>query len=140
MFHCQVELTICVKIKRVITMKIKRLRDLREDNDYTQADIAKILNITRPQYNLYELGDRKIPIDKLQALADFYNVSIDYIMERTNYKKVVQSDEMSSRNTRLTEYYNRLSLEDQDYVMGKMIELYRSNEARKKGVAKKDIG
>ncbi len=37
-------------------MKIKRLRDLREDNDYTQADIAKILNITRPQYNLYELG------------------------------------------------------------------------------------
>ena len=97
-------------------MKIKRLRDLREDNDYTQADIAKILNITRPQYNLYELGDRKIPIDKLEALANFYNVSIDYIMERTNYKKVVQSDEMSSRNTRLTEYYNRLSLEDQDYV------------------------
>lgn len=120
-------------------MKIKRLRDLREDNDYTQADIAKILNITRPQYNLYELGDRKIPIDKLQALADFYNVSIDYIMERTNYKKVVQSDEMSSRNTRLTEYYNRLSLEDQDYVMGKMIELYRSNE-RKKNSTKKGIG
>jgi transcriptional regulator with XRE-family HTH domain len=120
-------------------MKIKRLRDLREDNDYTQADIAKILNITRPQYNLYELGDRKIPIDKLEALANFYNVSIDYIMERTNYKKVVQSDEMSSRNTRLTEYYNRLSLEDQDYVMGKMIELYRSNE-RKKNSTKKGIG
>lgn len=120
-------------------MKIKRLRDLREDNDYTQADIAKILNITRPQYNLYELGDRKIPIDKLEALANFYNVSIDYIMERTNYKKVVQSDEMSSRNIRLTEYYNRLSLEDQDYVMGKMIELYRSNE-RKKNSTKKGIG
>lgn len=120
-------------------MKIKRLRDLREDNDYTQADIAKILNITRPQYNLYELGDRKIPIDKLEALANFYNVSIDYIMERTNYKKVVQSDEMSSRNTRLTEYYNRLSIEDQDYVMGKMIELYRSNE-RKKNSTKKGIG
>ena len=121
-------------------MKIKRLRDLREDNDYTQADIAKILNITRPQYNLYELGDRKIPIDKLQALADYYNVSVDYILERTNYKKVVQADEMNARNTRLAEYYNRLSLEDQDYVMGKMIELYRSNEARKKGIAKKDIG
>ncbi len=121
-------------------MKIKRLRDLREDNDYTQADIAKILNITRPQYNLYELGDRKIPIDKLQELADYYNVSIDYILERTNYKKVVQADEMSARNKRLTEYYNRLSLEDQDYVMGKMIELYRNNETRKKGAAKKDIG
>lgn len=36
-------------------MKIKRLRNLREDNDYTQSDIAKILNITRPQYNLYYL-------------------------------------------------------------------------------------
>lgn len=113
-------------------MKIKRIRDLREDNDYTQADIAKILEMTRPQYNLYELGDRKIPIDKLQALAEFYNVSIDYIMGRTDYKKVVQSEEMSTRNARLMDYYNRLSLEDQDYIMGKMVELYKERNTRKK--------
>lgn len=122
-------------------MKIKRLRDLREDNDYTQAAIAKILNITRPQYNLYELGDRTIPIDKLLILSEFYNVSLDYILERTNYKKVVLPEVMSSKNNRLTDYYNRLSIENQDYIMGKMVELYREEqESVKKRSNKKDIG
>lgn len=121
-------------------MKIKRLRDLREDNDYTQADIAKILNITRPQYNLYELGDRKIPIDKLLILADFYNVSLDYILGRTNYKKVVQAEIMSAKNGRLTEYYSRLSLEDQDFIMGKMVELHRERESGKNPNNKKITG
>lgn len=121
-------------------MMIKRIRDLREDNDYTQADIAKVLDITRPQYNLYELGDRKFPIDKLKILAEFYDVSIDYILGRTNYKKVVQAETMSSKNNRLTDYYNRLSLEDQDFIMGKMVELYRENNNKKKGNSEKIIG
>ncbi len=121
-------------------MKIKRIRDLREDNDYTQADIAKILNITRPQYNLYELGDRKIPIDKLQILAEFYNVSIDYILERTNCKKITQSEIVHAKYSKLIEYYNRLSSEDQDLIMGKMVELHREHENRKKGTTRKNIG
>ncbi len=105
-------------------MKIQRIRDLREDNDYTQLHISQILGITRPQYNLYELGDRKMPIDKLAELAEFYDVSLDYILGRTNYKKVVQSEPILSRNIRLQDYYNRLTEEQQDYIMGKMIELY----------------
>lgn len=109
-------------------MNIKRIRDLREDNDYTQREIAEVLHITRPQYNIYELGDRKMPLDKMLMLADFYDVSIDYIMGRTNYKKVVQAEMMTSKNARLTEYYNRLSQEDQDYIMGQMVALYRKNE------------
>ncbi len=121
-------------------MKIKRIRDLREDNDYTQADIAKILDITRPQYNLYELGDRKIPIDKLQILAEFYNVSIDYILGRTNAKKVTQSELASAKYYRLIEYYNRLSLEDQDFIMGKMVELHREHVNKEKGNDRKNIG
>ena len=135
-YFCQAQQTIYVKIEAVIFMRIKRMRDLREDNDYTQSDIAEVLKITRPQYNLYELGDRKIPIDKLQILAEFYDVSIDYILERTNYKKVVQSEIMSTKNSRLTEYFNRLPDEDQDWIMGKMIELYREKKQRHK----KDIG
>ncbi|MBR5544348.1 MAG: helix-turn-helix transcriptional regulator [Clostridia bacterium] len=58
----------------------KRMRDLREDKDLKQDDIAKILNITRQQYQLYESGKRKLPIDLLTILCKFYNVSADYIL------------------------------------------------------------
>lgn len=58
----------------------KRLRDLREDKDLKQEDVAKILNITRQQYQLYESGKRKLPIDLLTELCKFYNVSADYIL------------------------------------------------------------
>ena len=68
-------------------MNIKRLKDLREDNDLLQKDIAKILNITQQYYSEYELGIRLMPIDKLNILADFYGTSIDYIVGRTNIKK-----------------------------------------------------
>jgi len=58
----------------------KRIRDLREDKDLKQEDIAKALNITRQQYQLYESGKRKLPIDLLTELCKFYNVSADYIL------------------------------------------------------------
>lgn len=58
----------------------KRMRDLREDRDLKQEDVAKILNITRQQYQLYESGKRKLPIDLLIELCAFYNVSSDYIL------------------------------------------------------------
>ena len=58
----------------------KRMRDLREDRDLKQEDVAKILNITRQQYQLYESGKRKLPIDLLIGLCEFYNVSSDYIL------------------------------------------------------------
>ena len=62
----------------------KRLRDLREDNDLKQEDIAKILNITKQAYGRYEKGTRKLSIEDLVKLCDFYNVSADYIIGRTN--------------------------------------------------------
>lgn len=65
-------------------MYLRRLRDLREDSDLKQADIAKILNITRQQYGLYEIGKRDLPVEFLKALSQFYNVSSDYILELTN--------------------------------------------------------
>ena len=68
-------------------MNIHRLKDLREDMDLTQADIAKILNTTQQQYSKYEIGIRLIPIDKLNKLADFYKTSTDYILGRTNNRK-----------------------------------------------------
>lgn len=62
----------------------KRIKELREDSDLLQKQIAIALNITRQQYGLYENGERKIPIDKAIILAKFYNTSLDYIVGLTD--------------------------------------------------------
>lgn len=62
----------------------KRIRDLREDHDLTQKQLAKELNCSQQVYSNYELGQRDIPTDILKKLSDFYNVSADYILEITN--------------------------------------------------------
>lgn len=56
------------------------LRDLREDNDETQKDIADLLGITRQQYSLYEKGYRNLPIIFLKPLCEHFNVSADYVL------------------------------------------------------------
>lgn len=61
-----------------------RLRDLREDNDYTQTQIAEILNCKQNTYQQYESEKRQIPIEALKKLALLYGTSIDYIVGITN--------------------------------------------------------
>lgn len=56
------------------------MKDLREDHDMNQEQIAEVLEISRQQYQLYESGKRKLPIDKLIELCRFYKVSADYIL------------------------------------------------------------
>lgn len=58
----------------------KRLRDTREDKDLRQKNIADALGITYQQYQLYESGRRKIPIDKFKMICNFYNISADYFL------------------------------------------------------------
>ena len=60
-----------------------RLRDLREDRDLKQKDLAVVLGIHQTTYSDYELGRLNIPVTALHALADFYGVSIDYLLGRT---------------------------------------------------------
>ncbi len=62
----------------------KRLRELREDSDLTQRQLAAILGLTQPQYFRYEQGYRDLPTDILIRLADLYKTSTDYILERTD--------------------------------------------------------
>lgn len=64
-----------------------RLRDLREDMDLKQHEIAAILNCSQPCYSRYEKGGRDIPTYVLCQLADFYHTSVDYILCRTDEKK-----------------------------------------------------
>ncbi len=62
----------------------RRLRDLREDHDLTQQQIADLLNMAQTQYWRYEKGYRDIPSDILIFLADYYKTSTDYILNRTD--------------------------------------------------------
>ena len=64
-----------------------RLRDLREDGDFTQKEIADVLHIRQNTYSQYENGQRQIPIEFLIRLANFYGVSTDYILELTSVKE-----------------------------------------------------
>lgn len=61
-------------------MKFKRIKDLREDNDKFQKDIAELLGISQQYYSEYENGKRTIPIQHLITLAKYYDTSIDYIV------------------------------------------------------------
>jgi len=64
----------------------RRMKDLREDSDLRQKDVAEVLNISRSAYANYERGERDMYGQTLENLADFYGTSVDYIMGRTDIK------------------------------------------------------
>ena len=64
-------------------MYLRRLRDLREDHDLSQTNIANLLHIKQTVYSRYERGFQTIPLEHLITLADYYHVSVDYILGRT---------------------------------------------------------
>ncbi len=65
-------------------MYFQRLRDLREDRDMNQTQIAALLHTSQTVYSRYERGYQTIPVEHLLILADYYGVSVDYILGRTN--------------------------------------------------------
>ena len=73
-------------------MYFQRLRDLREDSDMNQTQIAEILFTSQTVYSRYERGARTIPVEHLLILADFYGVSTDYILGRTNKRPCLTKD------------------------------------------------
>lgn len=115
----------------------KRIRDMREDNDFKQSDIANRLGMSQPQYQRYESGDRLIPVDILIRLSQIYNVSVDYLLGLTDIKKAAPPS-MNSETRKAITYFNRLSEENRDIILGKMVELHREQES--KTAKKKDIG
>ena len=66
---------------------VQKLKDIREDHDLSQKDMAIILNVNRSTYSLWELGINIIPINYLSSFADYFNYSIDYILGITNKKE-----------------------------------------------------
>lgn len=69
-------------------MIYRRIRDLREDHDLTQRELAQKLNCSQQVYSNYELGQRDIPTDVLIKLSLFYNVSVDYILGISDNPKI----------------------------------------------------
>lgn len=68
-------------------MTFTRIRDLREDQDWTQEYVAELLGIRQTTYSKYELGKILVPIDMLIKLADLYHVSLDYLVGRSSSPK-----------------------------------------------------
>ena len=69
-----------------LEMVYQNIRNLREDNDKTQTEIANYLHIKQTTYSKYELGKINIPVEVFVKLVDYYNVSVDYLLGRTKIK------------------------------------------------------
>lgn len=76
----------CVMLMSVMKMKL-RIRDMREDKDLSQREVSNYLLCDQSLYSKYERGERPLPLELADKLADFYGVSVDYLLGRTDEKK-----------------------------------------------------
>ncbi len=83
-----------------------RLKDLREDADKTQSDIAEVLGTTAQYYGRYEKGETELPLSRAIQLSDYYNVSLDYLAGRSVFKRETA---LTEDEERLLECWRRLS-------------------------------
>lgn len=74
----------------------RRIRDIREDADMTQGEVADLLFVNRRTYSCYETGAHMMPLDIISKLADLFNTSVDYLMERTDVKNPYPKPKKSS--------------------------------------------
>lgn len=97
--------------------KFKRIANLRIDNDLTQIKLAEKLNIKANTYSKWEKGINNMPIDYLTKLANFYNVSIDYILELIDNKSIASSNYISSKDfpEKLKKLRKKLNLSQEEF-------------------------
>lgn len=81
--------------------KYNRIKDLREDSDKTQQELADYLGTSSQHYGKYELGHAEIPFERAIALAKYYGVSLDYLAGLTNSKKGMSKGELTEKQQRL---------------------------------------
>ncbi len=79
-------------------MNIEKLKDLRENQELTMQDLANQLNIAKSSYSLWEEGIERIPLERLISICDFFNVSLDYLMDNTNTPKYQNSQKGLDKN------------------------------------------
>lgn len=86
-----------------------RIRDLREDKDLTQEALCKQLYMHKTTYTNYEQGKHTVPLDFAVTLADFYDVSLDYIAGRTNHPKGIQKSSLKDDEINLIDKFSTLT-------------------------------
>lgn len=119
-------------------MFYQRLRDLKEDMDLKQSNVAKIIGVSENQYGRYERGDNDIPLEKALALADFYNVSIDYIAGRTNDKRGFNKSDLPKSEVNLLKKFRSLSADRQSRILER-IEVFAEEQEQEQAQIK-DVG
>lgn len=107
---------------------MNRLRDLREDHDLKQQDVADILQISRPYYQCYESGKHEIPLRHCIILAKYYNVSIDYIAGIIpTPKKLSENKTLESKYEKIQERIKKATPEVQQ-VIEKILDIGEKNK------------
>lgn len=87
----------------------QRLRDLKEDSDMTQKQVADIIGVSINHYGKYERGETDIPFEKAIILAEYYNVSLDYLAGRTNNQKGIYSPTLTAEEEQFLEIFRELT-------------------------------
>lgn len=98
-------------------MHYTRLKDLREDCDLKQSELCEKINISKNTYVNYEQGKREPPLELIIKLANFYDVSIDYISGRTNNKKGFNKSDLSKKEQRLISIFREMTSEEQGRLL-----------------------
>lgn len=104
-----------------------RLKDLREDSDKSQKEIAEIIKTSCAYYGAYELGKRDIPFERVIELAKYYDVSLDYIAGRTNDKGGLSIDQDEKK---LLALFRRLNRQQRNLILELLNELRRDASTR----------
>lgn len=102
----------------------QRLKDLKEDNDLTQRYVADLIEVSVNHYGKYERGETDIPFSKAIKLAEYYNVSLDYIAGRTNDKKFCRD----LFPARLVKLFGNLNHDNQIRIEERIMEMLESQD------------
>ena len=108
--------------------KYQRIKDLREDEDLTQEKIAKKLNLHKTQYQRYENAEYNSFFEAMIMIADFYNVSLDYIAGRTNDKRGFNKSDLPKEEENLLKKFRTLNAEQKGIILGRIEAMTEDNE------------
>lgn len=107
----------------ILVARYRRLRDLREDRDLTQKALAEKLFMQTTQYRRYESGERPIALETAIELANFYDVSLDYIAGLTDHNNKIESKDLDSEEKLLITLYRKLNATDKKRIIERAMAL-----------------
>ena len=113
----------------------QRIRDLREDSDLTQKELCRKLGMHKTTYTNYEQGKHTVPLDFAVTLAEFYQVSIDYLAGITNYPHGRSNPEFTEEQVHIADLYSELSEKNKgrlEYYLEELLEKQSNETGRRK--------